>query len=497
MATLNAKRIVPVNKTVNRAGGVGFTQDAKNELVSILLTSLVEDKFYESANDQADRLVRVMQQVDPLFAAKAAVYARDTFGMRTITQLAAVALAGATFAEKRAFYRSIVVRPDDVLSILAAYGIDGRPLPNAMKRGLADALAGFKAANLAKYKGTDREVNMYDAINLLHPKSAGVDQFMKGEIRVADTWEVAISAAKTPEAKAKAWRGLILERKLGIMALLRNLRNIVLSCGKDAEVMEAVYAQLTDKNAILRSRLFPYRFLAAYYTFVPQPTAYNGGYRYAGTANAVTEAPQKLISAINRAAEISLVNVPSLPGSSALIMDVSGSMEDTMSKNSSMRMIDAGAMLGAMLFKKNPDSELVQFGTTARKLVINADMPLLDIATRFAQNPGIGHGTSIPAGIKALTNKHDRIIIVSDMQTWVGYEGGQKAWNAYNQKFHAFEKGAYGYEIDLAGYGTTSLNNRSNREFFLPTITDKIFPVMGALEQGGKGLIEAIEKVVL
>ena len=484
MAGLNAKRVVPINVTINRAGGVGYSLGAKDELVAILMTSLVEDNYYTSAESQAARLMTAMRQVDPLFAAKAAIYARDVFGMRSITHVAAVALAGASFPQKRAFYRNIVVRPDDALNILAGYGLDN-PLPNAMKRGLADALSKFKAGTLAKYKANDHDVNMYDAINMVHAKSAAVNAFMSGEVRVADTWEVALS---TSIDKAASWRGLILENKLGVMALLRNLRNILEACGNDSEVVNAVAAQLTDRDAILRSRLFPYRFLAAYQTFM------NPGF---GVRDA--RAPQKILTAINRAAEVALVNVPELNGSTGLLLDISGSMHATMSDKSQMRMVDAGAMLGAMLFKKNPDSELVKFGTHARKFNVNADMPLLDIAQRFADDEGLGYGTNLQAGFDALSGKHERVIIVSDMQTWVkqnyyANSSGHSAWIRYNQRMGV---NSFGYEIDLAGHGTTALNNRNNREFFLPTITDKIFLIMGALETGGKGLVQTIEATEL
>lgn len=484
MAGLNTKVIASKNEVTNMAGGVGYSLSAKQELVGILLTSLAEDTYYETADARNSRLIGVMQKVDPLFAAKAAVYARDEFGMRTITQIAAIALAGATFAEKRAFYRAIVVRPDDALNILAGYGMEN-PLPNAMKRGLADALANFKAETLAKYKGTGHEVNMYDAINMIHPKSQAVNAFMKGDVRSADTWEVAMSASTD---KTATWRELVLANKMGIMALLRNLRNIVENCGSDKVVMDAVYAQLTDKNAIMRSRLFPYRFLAAYETFMNP----GFGVRY-------IEAPQKLLSAINKAAETALVNVPELEGSSGLLLDISGSMHSPMSKNSKMMCIDAGAMLGAMLYKKNPESELVKFGTNARKFSVNADMPLLEIAKRFSTEDGLGYGTNLQAGFDALRRKHERVIIVSDMMTWMkaGYyqtSSGQSAWNAYNKRTGA---NSFGYEINLNSYGTTALNNRSNREFFLPTISDKIFLVMDGLESGGNGLIEKIEKVTL
>lgn len=487
MANVNRVVMAPSNLVVNRAGGVGHSLDAKNELVGILMTSLAEDTYYETADARNTRLGEVIAKVDPLFAAKAVIYARDVFGMRSITHIAGALLAGSQFPEKRAFYNKIVVRPDDALSILAAYGLD-KPLPNAMKRGLADALSNFKAGTLAKYKSENREINMYDAINLVHPKSAAVNAFMTGEVRVADTWEVALST------KSATWRDLVLENKLGIMALLRNLRNIVTEYRNDSEVMEAVYDQLTNKEAIMRSRLFPYRFLAAYQIFMPN----DRGYKYGLPTTSTIEAPQALLRAINTAAEVSLVNVPKLKGSTALFLDISGSMHQPMSRKSKMLMIDAGAMLGAMIFKQNPDSELIKFGTKAKKFRVNADMPLLEIANNFRNEDGLGYGTNLPAAFEETTRGHERVVIVSDMQTWLrtNYSpaSGQQCWKNYNSKWGV---NSYGYEIDLAGYGATALNNRSNREFYLPTVTDKIFTIMGGLEEGGDSLVQKIEKTSL
>lgn len=491
MSKFNEAVVVPSNQVVNRAGGIGYSEDAKAELVSLLLTSLVEDKFYESASDQIKRLFSLVNKVDPLFAAKAAVFARDVFGMRSITHLVGGALASAEFPQKRQFYRNIVVRPDDMLEILSVYFADNKtkPLPNAMKRGFADRMESMSGHALAKYKGTGKAINMYDVINLVHAKGQGVDDFKNDRTRVADTWETRVSTqGSTPEV----WKSCVMEGIMGPMALLRNLRNIVQNCGTDPEVIQAVCDQLTDEDAILRSRLFPYRFLAAYQIFVPASSSYGWRSEY----NMTVSAPQKLVSAINKAAEISLVNVPELDGSSAIIMDVSGSMETYMSKNSQMRMIDAGGMLGAMLVKKNPDSELVQYGDYGRVMNVNTDMPVLELAYKFAKNPGIGHGTNLSQGIHALQRKHERLIIVSDMQTWGDsyYGGAQKAWNAYNKRFNTQ---SYGYEINLGGYGHTALNNRSPREFHLSTITDKVFTIMGALEQGGDGLVKTIENTTL
>ena len=81
------------NRTVNRAGGEAFVQNPKMQLASVLLTSFAQDQYYRSAKQTFDDLVKLLAQVDPQFAAKAAVYARTEMGMRSITHVLAVELA--------------------------------------------------------------------------------------------------------------------------------------------------------------------------------------------------------------------------------------------------------------------------------------------------------------------------------------------------------------------------------------------------------------------
>lgn len=74
------------SKTTNFAGGEAFKEDPKLELVSLLLTSFVNDKFYEKATEQLDRLTTLSEAIkDKTFLAKAAIFARMEYGMRSIT----------------------------------------------------------------------------------------------------------------------------------------------------------------------------------------------------------------------------------------------------------------------------------------------------------------------------------------------------------------------------------------------------------------------------
>ena len=93
-----ARKVPGRTPVVNAAGGVGFSQSAKLELVSLMLTSFVQDQFYRTESGTIVRLKELMGKVDPLFAAKAAVFARNEFGMRSISHIVAAPVVCAAAA---------------------------------------------------------------------------------------------------------------------------------------------------------------------------------------------------------------------------------------------------------------------------------------------------------------------------------------------------------------------------------------------------------------
>jgi len=161
------------SKTTNFAGGDAYKQTSEMELASILLTSFVQkDDYYRSGSDTVKKLTEILSKVNPMFAAKAAIYARNEFGMRSITHVLAAELAkyvsGQDWAKK--FYTAVVRRPDDMIETLAYYMSKGnKSMSKAMQKGFADAFGKFDAYQLAKYRNEKKEVSLVDVVNLVHP----------------------------------------------------------------------------------------------------------------------------------------------------------------------------------------------------------------------------------------------------------------------------------------------------------------------------------------
>ena len=457
---------------VNLAGGKAYGESKEMQLVSLLLTSFGEDKYYEKSNDTFKRLSNLIKECDKLFCAKAIVYARTVFGMRSITHVAASVLAryigGETWGKD--FYNKVVYRPDDMTEIVAYHLSKNEKISNAMKKGFAMAFGKFDEYQLAKYKGEGKSVKLVDLVNLIHPSSTerngdAIGKLVNGELKSFDTWESELSAVGSDiEAKKEVWRRLLSEKKLGYFALLRNLRNIISL--EDKELKYDALSALQDREAIKRSLVLPFRFATAY--------------------EEMAKIDSDAMKAVGRACEIACDNVPKLNGKTLVALDVSGSM-------SSARVSDIASLFTAILLKSN-DCDLITFSDDANYRMVNTDDSVMTIAKAIKYASG---GTNFPSVFNRARKKYDRVILLSDMQSWVensywprspkaAYEEYKRRFNVPNCKFYSF---------DLAGYGTMQLPQKD--VYCLAGFSDKIFDLMSYLESDKNALINEINKVEL
>lgn len=86
----------------------------------------------------------------------------------------------------------------------------------------------------------------------------------------------------------------------------------------------------------------------------------------------------------------------------------------------------------------------------------------------------------------------NRIIILSDMQGWIGDECPSKEFNVYKKIYQA---NPYIYSFDLSGYGT--LQFPENNVFALAGFSEKCFDIMKLMEKDKNALINDINKIEL
>jgi hypothetical protein len=463
--------------TTNLAGGRAFIQSPKEELVSILLTATLGDTFYRSGDATVARVKElVAATADKRFVAKAAIYARTKAGMRSVSHLVAAELAASVKGEPwtKTFYERVVHRPDDVLEILACYLAAGeRPIPNALKKGLGGALAHFDEYQLAKYRRESAEIKLVDAVNLLHPPhSEPLRKLVRGELSPAETWETKLTQAgaqgetdgDVAELKGAAWDELIASRKLGYFALLRNLRNIL---EQAPQSVDAALAMLVDDRLIAKSLVLPFRYLTAL---------------DAVQASNLPRASEAL-AAINDAVDKALTNVPRFDGRTLIALDCSGSMAG--------RPLQIGSLFAAVLAKANRKADIMLFSDDAKFITVNLRDSTLTLAREIA-NRAAPAGTNFHAIFQRAKAAYDRIVILSDMQGWIGHHAPVKTFADYKRRTGSDPRV---FSFDLAGYGTLQFPERN--VYCLAGFSDKALQTMRFLEQDKGALLHEIEAIEL
>jgi hypothetical protein len=485
------------NKIENYEGAEAYSQSKELEFISILLTSFVKDQFYRSESESTSTLKNLIQEIkDKKFLAKSAIYARNEFGMRSITHIVAGELAKIVKGEKwtKRFYEKVVRRVDDITEILSYY-LDQykKPIPNSLKKGLSLAFSKFNEYQLAKYRSTGKELSLVDVVNLTHPKPSeknriALRKLVGGELKSTGTWESMLTEAgknaaneeNKQELKKETWKELILEKKIGYFALLRNLRNII---DQAPEIVNDACELLISENLIKKSLVLPFRFSTAIQE-IEKITGDNS---------------RKVLRAINRALEISCNNVPKFKGSTLVIADHSASMSWKDSKYGTPLQI--ACLFTAIMIKANM-SDCMIFGDIAKYIGLNPDDSLLTLtnillmANTDNRYTHVGHGTNFNAIFEVAERAYDRIIIFSDMQGWVRNHFGESlptgSFSRYRQKHQCYP---HIYSVDLQGYGSMMFPERN--VYCLAGFSEKIFDIMKFLETDKKALFSEINKIEL
>ena len=272
--------------TTNHEGALAWRMTPEWELYTTVVTTMgVEDKFYEGGEERVRRIADLVRKVEPEFVAQLAVYTREEMHLRSVPLLLLVELdcchQGDTLVSK-AVGRTIQ-RADEITELLMCYlWRSGKPdlsgLSNQLRKGLAEAFNKFDEYQFAKYNRKNRKVTLRDALALVHPKpkddrQADIFRKIKSDtLETPVTWETELSAVgqrhfdseeEKEEAKREVWRNLVQSHRLGYMATLRNLRNM-LKLGMDEETMQMVCDYIANPEAVRKSKQLPFRFLSAF-----------------------------------------------------------------------------------------------------------------------------------------------------------------------------------------------------------------------------------------
>lgn len=524
---------IPTEDTTNLQGFKAYSLDDKLRLVTMLNTLKLDPQFYRSESDQMKELRDLIEKIgmeNPYFVAQAIVYSRCMGeGMRSINHLAAALLApfisGQEYAkrfyglfDKKTKSGGCIFRPDDMSEIKDVYSaLNDSPLSNAMKKGFASVLERLDTYQLAKYSKT-----AIDIANLSHPRSSvskatvvindkemkTLDALIQGFTVSADTWEVAQSEAGQEvakavregkltkqeaetvlaEAKADNWESLLKDGRLGIMAALRNIRNIMKNPRK--EIIDMWCDLITDQKKIKDNLILPCYFDLAYEVVMNEFS--NADYS------------PKVQQALLDAYENSIPNLKSaLPGKTLVVTDCSGSMDSypigdgktpvMWSWNSNVRPTSKcsyKAGLIAATIAKATGADVIKFGTYANRFAYNKNLNVFTLAKQIGTATD---GSTNPAEVFRLITRersvYDRIIFISDNEV-----NGRLTSDSYKQYIRSVCS-PYVYAIDLADYGTTPLKGDKVKYYF--GYGSKLYEDIASTEFNAASVLDKIEKIVI
>ncbi|MDP5226611.1 MULTISPECIES: TROVE domain-containing protein [Arthrobacter] len=504
--TLRTTGLGPVTSTglsgATYEGAPGYGRHPKSELFLAAVSSLNEDTFYESSTD-------LMARIRPLIAAVAVQDGPWVLGfvawLRVTAKLRSIPLAIAAEAVharldagvvglNRALVSAAILRADEPAEFLAYWrGTFGRTTPAPVKRGLSDALERtLSERSWLKWRGKGERggMSLADVVNIVHPHPAdehraalfgailahsygrpveslgllpvvaarqeflGLDAGAQRSFALGPDAPVRLAAAGLGhEALAGAlgrldsavWESLI--PGMGYQALLMNLRRIH-EAGVSRKTVKAIKSRLSDPAEVARSRMYPIRFLSAF-----------------------RNAPLEYAGALENAANLTLGNIPELPGRTLVLVDRSGSMWSRLSARGELLRVDAANMFGAALALKAERADLVAFGTDSRKIPFRRGTSLLRLAD---QSESLG-GTETRKAVERHYRGHNRVIVITDEQA--GWQGTTDVFSG------TVPENVPAFTWNLAGYRHGHAPEGPNRYTF-GGLSDAGFDLIPLLERG-------------
>jgi hypothetical protein len=366
---------------------------------SVLSCLLWEDTFYESGQKIEDRIKTLASQCDSEILAYLAMEARGKYKLRSVPLILANELAsrGGSIVSKT--LENIIQRPDEIVRFMSMYWEKGKsPIAKQVKKGLSSAFNKFNEYQFAKWN-RDGKIKLRDIMFMVHPKPNTVEQgkifkkLAENDLSVADTWEVGLSSAKTTEEKKQVWERLLLQKKLGGLALLKNMRGMI-----EANVNRSLI--IDGLKNIKVDRILPYRFITAD-KFVPEYEEYLEGAMY------------RCLQGRNK-----------IEGKTVLLVDVSGSMGDYLSvakmgkgiRDMMTTRLDAAKGLAILLKFLCEDVSIYTFSDDVVHIPDASGFRLGKKIDKSQSHNGTYLGKAITK-VNKLEKEYDRIIIITDEQS--------------------------------------------------------------------------------
>jgi hypothetical protein len=530
----------PVRSTgragVTYEGATGYGRDPKSQLLLLSASNFMNaDAFYELMADRDNRLLGLVRQVaveDPVWTLELVRWLRDKQNLRTVSLVLGLEAAKAVndlsdeqfLALDRKFRTAKFNKAhvtggaglhpkygQGVTRLLAKAGIRrgdepgeamaywfrhyGRKMPMPMKRGIGDTVVDlYTQRSLLKYDTASHGFRFADVIMLTHPKAPlpGQNPLFKfaldrryhptpdipdnlgvikanAELRkqaltdprmlldpnrlkwAGMTWEDALSLAGDRVSKRELWEAMI--PSMGYMALLRNLRNFD-QAGVSDGIAQQVIDRLVDPSGVAWSRQLPFRFLTAHMNVPSLRWSYP----------------------LEQALNLSLANVPSLPGRTLILVDTSTSMFGRFTDRGGVHQMQQAALFGVALASRAEDATVVSFSNRTVEFPLIVGESVLNTWTRFDRGYKMGGGTYTARALRTHYQGHDRVVIITDEQASMDSQAGEVA--------RCVPAHVPMHTINLVGYAKGMAPSGADNRHVYGGVSDAMFKLIPLVERG-------------
>ncbi|MDZ7866102.1 RNA-binding protein [Acidovorax sp.] len=491
--------LMPTANALNEAGGAAFLPSPKHQLAQLAATGCLNNTFYTKAESQLDTVLSLASEVDPVFVAKTAVYARRAGHMKDMPALLAASLAQRDVGLLTQVFGRVIDNGKmlrNFVQMLRSGAVGRKSLGTRPKKLVQQWLLSATEAQLLN-ASVGTTPSLADVVKMVHPKPAeawraawfawligrpydtaalppltqSFERYKRD--RAAEVPDVPFQMLTALDLDTQAW-ARIAER--GSWQMVRQNLNTFARHGVLAlpGVADAVAAKLRDPQAVAKARVLPYQLMAAYTAAGP-------------------EVPTVVKEALQDAMELALANVPQFAGRVVVCPDVSGSMGSPVTgyrkgATTAVRCIDVAALVAAAVLRKNADARVLPFETKVVSLQLNPRDSVMTNASKLAAIGGGGTACSAPL---ALLNQEkaraDLVVLVSDNESWADTARGRSTATMQEwAQFKSRNPAARLVCIDIQPCATTQAQERAD-VLNIGGFSDEVFTLLALYAAGGLG----------
>ncbi len=496
--------LIPLADTVNEAGGLAYGFEAEHALAQYAMTGCLNATFYASAGQQLFTLLTMASKVEPEFVAKTAVYCRERGYMKDTPAVLCAALSVRAPELLESVFDCVIDNTKMLRNFVQIIrsGVVGRKSLGSRPRRLVRKWLEARSDEALFVASVGQSPSLADIVKMVHPKPGTARrQALYGYLigrkhdasalpQLVQSYE-AFKAGRTdavPDVpfqlltslplEQRAWRAIA--RNVSWQTLRMNLNTLgrhgVFNCRESAA---NIAKRLCDRQAIKKSRVFPYQLLAA----------------YRATGGAI---PLNVREALQDAMEVAIDNVPQIDGKVYVFPDISGSMHwpvtgQRKGSTSKLRCVDIAALVAAAVLRRNREAEVLPFEADVVDVHLNPRDSVMTNAEKLASLPC--GGTNCSAPLRRLNERQacgDLLVYVSDNESWMdspmyGHWGGgrtetMKEWATFKRR----NPSARMVCIDIQPYGNTQAKERPDI-LNIGGFSDTVFDAIAAFAKGELG----------